>query len=277
MDHINEMNRKVIYISIFVFFLQTGFVSAGTTGSEELKDSNTQNSTKECFEGFSRAMFELNHDLDKVIFKPVAKGYRVLPLPIRTGTSNAVDNLRSLLTLSNNILQGDFRKAGNTAGRFAINTTVGILGIFDPAANVFGLEEKGKEDFGQTIGIWGANSGCYFVLPILGPTTVRDSIGLVGNVFLDPVYQITHNTEIENGVIGNSNYSEHNYYSYRGTGAVDFRSKNIESFDSLERNSLDLYVTVKSLYLQERNKKIANSQTSVEFQDTSGWEEIDTN
>tara|TARA_Y100000590_G_scaffold374719_1_gene439233 strand:+ start:944 stop:1723 length:780 start_codon:yes stop_codon:yes gene_type:complete len=255
--------------------LQIGAVNAGTTGSEEMKDSGSQGTTKECFEGFSRAMFKLNHGLDKAIFEPVAKGYRALPVPIRKGTGNAVDNLRSLLTLSNNILQGDFKEAGNTAGRFAINTTVGILGIFDPAA-ALGLEEKGKEDFGQTLGVWGSESGCYFVLPILGPTTTRDAIGMVGNVFLDPVYQITHNNEITTGV-GNSNYSEHNYFYYRGTGAVDFRAKNIESFDSLEDNSIDLYASIKSLYLQDRKKKIANSLSAVETQDDSDWEEIDTN
>ena len=270
------MMRKIICISFFAFLLQTSIVNAGTTGSEELKNSASQNSPNECFEGFSRAMFSFNHGLDKVIFKQVAKGYRTLPAPIRRGTGNAMDNLRSLLTLSNNILQGDFRNAGNTAGRFAINTTVGILGIFDPAASVFGLKDQGKEDFGQTIGRWGASSGCYFVLPVLGPTTVRDSVGLVGNLFLDPVYQITHNTEIDNGVVGNGNYSEHNYYYYRSTGAVDFRSKNIESFDSLERNAIDLYASVKSLYIQERNKKIANSQSLV-GQDASDLEEIDTN
>ena len=256
--------------------LQISVVKAGSTGSEELKDSSSQSSTGECFEGFSRAMFTFNHGLDKAIFKPVAKGYRALPVPIRKGTGNVVDNLRSLLTLSNNILQGDFRRAGNTVGRFAINTTVGILGIWDPAA-ALGLKEEGKEDFGQTMGAWGADTGCYFVLPILGPTTARDAIGLVGNVFLDPVYQITHNTEISNGVIGNSNYSEHNYYYYRSTGAVDFRAKNIESFDSLEENSIDLYASVKSLYLQNRIKKISNSESSVETLDDSDWEELDTN
>ena len=271
------MIRKIICISFFAFLLQTSIVNAGTTGSEELKGSGSQNVASECFEGFSRAMFSFNHGLDKAIFKPVAKGYRALPAPIRRGTGNAMGNLRSLLTLSNNLLQGDFNNAGNTAGRFAINTTVGILGIFDPAESVFGLKDQGKEDFGQTIGRWGASSGCYFVLPILGPTTVRDSVGLVGNLFLDPVYQITHNTEIDNGVVGNGNYSEHNYYYYRGTSAVDFRSKNIESFDSIEKNAIDLYATVKSLYLQERNKKIANSQSIIESQDAAGWEEIDTN
>jgi phospholipid-binding lipoprotein MlaA len=226
-------------------------------------------------------MIELKHSSTnalkhKVLFKPIAKGYRAIPYPIRKGTGNAVNNLRSLLTLSNNVLQGDFVGAGVTAGRFAVNTTVGILGIFDPAAHFFGLKEKGKEDFGQTIGVWGADSGCYFVLPILGPTTVRDSVGLVGNVFLDPVYQITHNTEINAG-IGNQNYAEHNYYYYRGTGAVDFRSKNIESFDSLEKNSIDLYATVKGLYLQERNNKIKNATSVSETQDAGDWEEIDTN
>ena len=269
------MIRKIIYITIFAILLQTKVVNAGTTVSEELKGSESQDSTNECFEGLSRAMFKFNHTLDGAIFKPVAKGYRILPTVIRKGTGNAVDNLRSLLTISNNILQGDFRGAGNTAGRFAINTTVGILGIFDPAS-ALGLKEKGKEDFGQTLGAWGSDSGCYFVLPILGPTTVRDAIGLVGNVFIDPVYQITHNTEIDGG-IGNQSYSEHNYYYYRTTGAVDFRAKNIESFDSLEENSIDLYASVKSLYLQNRDQQIKNSKSTVKTQSDSDWEEIDTN
>ena len=270
------MIKKLMVTLIVVIFLQSNIVLAGTTGGEELKTSNGQNTASECFEGFSRAMFKFNHALDGIIFEPVAKGYRALPVPIRKGTGNLVDNLRSLLTVSNNILQGDFRRAGTTAGRFAINTTVGILGVFDPASAI-GLKEEGKEDFGQTLGAWGADSGCYFVLPILGPTTTRDAVGLVGNVFIDPVYQITHNTEIRNGVVGNGNYSEHNYYYYRGTGAVDFRAKNIESFDSLEENSIDLYASLKSLYLQNRNQLIKNSESTVETQNDSDWEEIDTN
>ena len=270
------MIRKIIYISIFALFLQTNLVMAGSTDSEELKDSGSQNSANECFEGFSRAMFKLNHGLDTAIFEPVAKGYRALPSPIRKGTGNVVDNLRSLLTFSNNVLQGDFRNAGNTAGRFLINSTVGILGIWDPAA-ALGIEKKGKEDFGQTMGVWGVNSGCYFVLPILGPTTVRDTAGLVGNFLLDPLYHVTHNSEIHNKLVGNSNYSEHNYYYYRGTSSVDFRAKNIESWNSLEKNSIDLYASLKSLYLQDRNKKILNSKSAVETQDDSDWEEIDTN
>ncbi len=268
------MIRKIILTMLFFVLFQTNSSIAGTTGSEELSKTSSV-SADECFEGFSRAMFKFNHALDGAIFEPVAKGYRALPVPIRKGTGNAIDNLRSLLTLSNNVLQGDFRTAGNTAARFAINTTVGILGIWDPAS-ALGLKDHGKEDFGQTMGVWGAESGCYFVLPILGPTTTRDAVGLIGNVFIDPVYQITHNTEIRNNVVGNGNYSEHNYYFYRSAGAVDFRAKNIESFDSLEKNSIDLYASIKSLYLQDRAKKIQNARTSVETQVDSDWEEIDT-
>jgi len=269
------MIRKILYTSVLLIFIQLGIANAGSEGSEKLQTGGKA-TADECFEGVSRAMFKFNHGLDKVLFKPVAKGYRALPVPIRKGTGNAVDNLRSLLTLTNNLLQGDFQGAGNTAGRFAINTTVGVLGFFDPAS-ALGLEERGKEDFGQTLGVWGADPGCYFVLPILGPTTARDAIGKIGNVFVDPVYQITHNVEIDNGIVGNSTYSEHNYYYYRGTGAVDFRAKNIESFESLEENSIDLYASLKSLYLQNRKKQIANSKSTTDTQVDSDWEEIDTN
>ena len=227
----------------------------------------------ECFEKFSRGTLKFNQVLDKAIFKPVAKGYRALPVPIRSGSSNFIDNLRSLLTFSNNVLQGDLKGAGNTAGRFAINTTVGVLGIFDPAAKM-GFEKRSREDFGQTLGVWGANTGCYFVLPVLGPTTTRDAVGMIGNVFIDPVYQLTHNTETDI-VVGNDNLQEHNYYIYKGTDAVDFRSKNIESIDSLEKNSIDFYASVKSLYLQNRAQKIANAPIASKGQDDSDWEEID--
>ena len=230
-------------------------------------------SANECFEKFSRGTLKFNQALDKVIFKPIAKGYRALPVPIRTGSSNFVGNLRSLLTLSNNVLQGDLKGAGNTAGRFVINSTVGILGVFDPASKM-GFEKRSREDFGQTLGVWGADTGCYFVLPILGPTTTRDAVGLVGNVFIDPIYQLTHNTETD-VFVGNDNLQEHNYYIYKGTDAVDFRSKNIESIDSLEKNSIDFYASVKSLYLQNRAQKINNSPIADKGQDDSDWEEID--
>ena len=252
---------------IFTVITVLSMVFLTNTNADEKYTAN------ECFEKFSRGTLKFNQALDKAIFKPIAKGYRVLPQPIRTGTNNFVSNLRSLLSFSNNVLQGDFRSAGNTAGRFAINTTVGILGVFDPASKM-GFEKKSREDFGQTLGVWGAGTGCYFVLPILGPTTTRDAVGLIGNVFIDPVYHLTHNSETDI-VVGNENLSEHNYYYYRGTDAVDFRSKNIESFDSLEENSIDFYASLKSLYLQNRQQRILNSPISNKDSNDSDWEEID--
>ena len=257
---------KLLKILVTVFTLSLVVYSPQLAASEKY-------TANECFEKFSRGSFKFNQGLDKAVFKPIAKGYRALPVPIRTGTSNFVGNLRSLLTFTNNLLQGDIKGAGNTAGRFAINTTVGILGFFDPASKM-GFEKRGREDFGQTLGVWGADSGCYFVLPVLGPTTTRDAIGLVGNTLVDPVYHLTHNSETD-VVVGNENLSEHNYYYYRGTDAVDFRSKNIESIESLEKNSLDFYASVKSLYLQNRSQKISNSPISDKGQDDSDWEEID--
>ena len=257
---------KLLKVLVTVFTLSLVVYSPQLAASEKY-------TANECFEKFSRGSFKFNQGLDKAVFKPIAKGYRALPVPIRTGTSNFVGNLRSLLTFTNNLLQGDIKGAGNTAGRFAINTTVGILGFFDPASKM-GFEKRGREDFGQTLGVWGADSGCYFVLPVLGPTTTRDAIGLVGNTLVDPVYHLTHNSETD-VVVGNENLSEHNYYYYRGTDAVDFRSKNIESIESLEKNSLDFYASVKSLYLQNRSQKISNSPISDKGQDDSDWEEID--
>ena len=99
---------------------------------------------------------------------------------------------------------------------------------------------------------------------------------MVGNTFIDPVYQVTHNTETD-ALIGNESYSEHNYYYYKGMDGVDFRAKNIDSFESVEKNAIDLYASVKSLYLQNRNKKITNSQSSIATQNDDDWEEIDTN
>ena len=269
------MLRNTLLTLLFVLLVQSNFSYAGSTASETLSDSNKNNTANECFEGVSRAMFKFNYALDGAVFKPVAKGYRSLPRGLRNGTSNVLSNLRSLLTLSNNILQADFKAAGNTAGRFVVNSTVGILGIFDPA-EALGLNKRGKEDFGQTLGRWGSGSGCYFVLPFLGPTTARDAVGLVGNVFLDPIYTVTHNTETD-FLIGNENYQEHNFWFYRGLGGIDFRAKNIESFESLENNSIDLYASMKSLYLQDRNKKVKNSKAKIETQDDSDWEEIDSN
>ena len=264
--------KKVFITSVAVFFIWIGCAYSGSTGSESLKRTSSS-TANECFEGVSRAMFSFNQAVDAVIFEPIAKGYRVLPVVVRHGTSNVMGNISNLLTIPNNILQGDFAEAGNTVARLAINTTVGILGFFDPAGKM-GFPNRGKEDYGQTLGVWGTGSGCYFVLPILGPTTARDFAGTVANIWGDPWYSMTVS---DDPMMAKGLFNEGDFYIEKGTSAVDFRAKNIESFDSLEKNSIDLYASIKSLYLQNRNKKISNSDTIVETQDESDWEEIDTN
>jgi len=225
-------------------------------------------STPECFEKVSRATFAFNQALDNIIFEPVSKAYRILPVPIRMGSSNMLSNIGHLLTIPNNILQGDFGAASINTIRFVLNTTIGILGIFDPAERM-GLSYAGKEDYGQTLGTWGVKEGCYFVLPVLGPTTVRDFSGSLINILGgDPWHNIT--------VKNNTEYvQDRHYYISRGTDAVNFRSKNIESFDSLKRNSVDFYASVKSLYLQDRYKKIKNSEDAMVTVNEDDWEEIE--
>ena len=242
-------------------------VSADTDGENSLSKKNSGN-VKDCFEGLNRSSFALNQGLDKVIFKPVAKGYRVLPSPIRKGTSNVLINLSSLVTIPNNILQGEFKTAGINTGRFIVNTTVGILGIFN-VAKKFGFSEYVKEDYGQTLGVWGVGPGCYLVLPVLGPSTVRDTTGSFMNLLGgDPYYNAsTH---------GNNEYlTKSQYITTKILTGVDFRAKNIEAIDNLEKNSLDFYASVKSLYLQDRQRKIANTNASIEIIYESDWEEIE--
>ena len=234
-------------------------------------NKNQSKETKECFEKLNRATFAFNQGLDKSIIKPIAKSYRKLPDPIQKGTSNAVKNLSTLITIPNNVLQGDIKLALINTGRLVINSTIGILGTID-VANKMGFPKYIQEDYGQTLGAWGVGPGCYLVLPILGPSNLRDTAGSFVNVMGgDPWY----NASIQ----GNNEYlSEQIYLTSKALNGIDFRADNIESLDNIEKNSLDFYVSVRSLYAQDRENKIKNNQRgSIEvlFKDEEDWEEID--
>ena len=222
------------------------------------------NSAEECFEKTSRAIFKFNMALDDIVLEPLAKGYNKLPSPIRTGTSNFTSNIGTLLSIPNNILQGNIKQLGHSVGSFAVNSTVGILGIFNPAEKM-GLKPH-EEDVGQTLGSYGVGTGCYFVLPILGPTTARDSLGLVADTFIDPFAHVTLREKKLLGASGNTL----DYYSIKATDAVNFRADNDANFESLEKNSIDLYSSFKSIYLQDRENKIRNS-----IEDEDDWGSLD--
>lgn len=221
-------------------------------------------STEECFEKTSRVIFKFNMALDDLILEPLAKGYNKLPSPIRTGTGNFTSNIGTLLSIPNNILQGNLSQLGHSVGSFAVNTTVGILGFLNPAERI-GLKPH-KEDVGQTLGSYGIGSGCYFVLPIFGPTTARDSLGLIADTFVDPFAHITLREKELLSASGNSL----DFYSVKATDAVNFRAENDKNLENLEKNSIDLYSSLKSIYLQDRENKIKNS-----IEDDDEWGSLD--
>ncbi|WP_435087844.1 MlaA family lipoprotein [Candidatus Pelagibacter bacterium nBUS_29] len=264
------MLRKLTITIIYIFLLAFN-ANAGSDGELVLK-KNQPKEIKDCFEKLNRTTFAFNQGLDKAIIKPIAKGYRNLPNPIQKGTSNAVKNLSNLITIPNNILQGDVKTAIINTGRLVINTTVGLLGTID-VANKMGFPKYEIEDYGQTLGAWGIGPGCYVVLPVLGPSTIRDTAGSFANVLGgDPWYNAS--------IHGNNEFlSESVYITSRALGGINFRSDNLESLDNLEANSIDFYASLRSLYLQDRENKIKNNQRgSVEviYKDEDDWEEIDT-
>ena len=261
------MIKKLIVILITTFTLTLN-VNASSDGELLLK-KNEPAEVKDCFEGFNRASFALNQGLDKIIFKPIAGVYRVLPSPVKTGVSNSLDNLSNVVTIPNNILQGEFSEAGINTGRFIINTTVGILGLID-VATYLGLTEYVKEDYGQSLATYGFGPGCYLVLPVLGPSTARDTVASLANFMGgDAWYNVTVRNDTHY-------FRDVDYYSSKITSGVDFRAKNYDSIENVQKNSLDFYASVKSLYLQDRQQKILNSKKIIETQDDSDWEEIET-
>ena len=260
------MFKKFIVILITTLAL-TANVNAGSDG-ELILEKNKPSEVSDCFEGLNRATFALNQGLDKIVFKPIASIYRKFPGPVKTGVSNSLSNLSNLVTIPNNLLQGEFVKSGVNTGRFLINSTVGILGLFD-VAEYLGFSEYEKEDYGQSLAKAGVGPGCYVVLPVLGPSTVRDTFASVANFMGgDAWYNVTVRNDTHY-------FRDFDYYASRITGGVDFRAKNYDSIENLKENSLDFYASVKSLYLQNRQQKILNIKNLVDTQDDSDWEEIE--
>ena len=240
----------MMYRYLIIILFSLSFLSKA--GAEESTNAN------ECFEKTSRTIFKFNQGFDNIILEPVSKVYNKLPEPIKNGTGNFTSNIATLLSVPNYLLQGNLSGAGNATASFLINTTIGIVGLGDPAS-LMGFEAQ-KEDLGQTLGAFGVETGCYFVLPILGPTTARDSLGMIADSFIDPFAHITWREKKLFGVSG----SQIDYVAVKGTTAVDFRADNETNFNSLEKNSIDLYASFKSLYLQNRENKITNSSESEE-------------
>ncbi len=228
-------------IMLFCVFLVMG--TASCAHSVDPKDG-AKAGINDPFEPINRGIFGFNNVLDKIIIDPICRVYvAIVPDFMRSGVHNFMRNLTSPILVGNELLQGDFRQAGVSTARFVINTTAGVGGLMDPATSA-GLQYK-DADFGQTLGVWGFGPGFYIVIPVLGPSSLRDAAGTAADSYVDPVRLWAFNT-----------HRRWIYYTRLGVDYVDQRSRIMKAMNDLRANSLDYYAAVRSAYAQERRAKI---------------------
>ncbi|WP_431268945.1 MlaA family lipoprotein [Dankookia sp. P2] len=204
--------------------------------------------TNDPIEPFNRTMFAVHQGIDRVILRPVAVAYRdVVPQPVRTGIRNVLGNLRTPVILANDMLQGEPRRAGDTLGRFLINSTLGLGGLFDVASSQFGVKGH-SEDYGQTLAVWGVGEGAYLFIPVLGPSNPRDLAGFGLGIASDPLTWVGQGVTVD--VLTGTR---------AGMSVVDTRESLIEVIDIVNTESLDPYATLRSAYRQRRNAEIRNT------------------
>ena len=249
-----EGDRRHMKVSHFIgnlarITLVTLFVTACATPPEDPEALAEYEEINDPLEPTNRKIFALNQGLDRFLFKPLAQGYALLPDPVRDSIGGMVENVSAPVNLANDLLQGEFSRAGVTLKRFAINSTVGIGGMFDVASRM-GMEGHHSEDFGQTLAVWGSPAGPYVVIPVFGPSSPRAITGKVADSFLDPWSYIfaDEDAKIE-------------YWLIRGgIEGIDERARVLNVLDDIEEGSLDFYATVRSLYRQRREAVIENGE-----------------
>ena len=227
------MSKKFLLLLTVLSFTLLG--GCATTGGDQ----------RDPIERLNRAIYKFNDGLDRMLFKPVAKGYRaVTPGPVDKGVSNFFGNIEDVVTTVNGLLQFKFRQGGSDAMRVLINSTIGLLGIFDVASGI-GFE-KHDEDFGQTLGSWGVGHGPYLMLPLFGPSSVRDATGkFVDASAFDPMYKIDH--------VPTRN-------TLRAIEAVDTRADLLGATSVLEEAALDKYNFIKESYFQQRENAVNDGE-----------------
>jgi len=239
------------------------FATACTTPPEDSEALAEYEEINDPLEPTNRNFFAFNRGLDTVLFKPLAEAYVLLPKPVRDSIHSSVNNVRAPVNFANDLLQGELERAATVLGRFLINTTVGVGGIFDVAAHV-GLERH-NEDFGQTLAVWGAPTGPYIVIPILGPSSPRAIVGTITDSFLDPLTYVFDNQG-----------AELEYWLIRGgIEGIDERARVLDVLDDIEESSLDFYATVRSLYRQRREAEVRNGEEGAEVPGPSFMSNVD--
>lgn len=247
-----------------IFLLPLALLATASCASNVTGDKHEQNDT---LEGFNRAMFSFNYNVDKYVLKPVAQGYRAITnQDVRNRVNSAFANITEPVSAANQLLQGEVKQSGVSLGRFVINTTLGLGGTFDVATG-WGLEKK-YDNFERTLAKWCVKDGPYIVLPFIGPSTPRSLAGNIADTFASPVYWLT--TDREDGIYA--------YSAFIAARTIAFRESALDLTDDLERNSVDYYTTMKSAYMQNKaqiqgcyNKENKNASYDFDF----GQEEED--
>lgn len=236
-------NTIIKRFSVYLLVVTCAF-SVGACASK-----NTSSEINDPLEGVNRVAFKMNDRADRFVLEPIAKGYRaVTPEGGRVVVRNFLRNLNSPTVIGNELLQGDFKGAGNATARVVINTLAGFGGLID-VADMGGIEHQ-PEDFGQTLATWGVGDGMYLMLPLLGPSSLRDASGRLVDSYADPLRIYLFNID-----------EEHLHYTRLGVDAVSKREELIEVIDDLRRNSFDYYAAVRSAYYQHRQALIADQKS----------------
>jgi phospholipid-binding lipoprotein MlaA len=257
-----KMSKKNITLCLFLALLTCTGGSVWSAGANEaegnvglsmdggqgdLDEFFEQEETSDPLESMNRLFFEVNDTLYFWVMKPVNKAYStVVPLDFRQCFGNFFDNIAAPVHVVNNLLQGKFAGAGIDLSRFLINSTAGVLGLGDPALRSFGLESH-AEDFGQTLGVWGVGEGPYLYLPIIGPLTLRDSVGFAGNAAAHPA------TYVCAGVLEGAGY-----YT---ADKVNLLSLHPDLYEDMKKFSLDPYISMRQVYLEYRRNKVLDRKS----------------
>lgn len=252
--------RATVSVLTLAFALAAPSLAAAQESAPATQDGAADPGVSDPWEPFNRDLYAVHDAVDQAVLEPVARGYRAItPRPLRQGVLNVLRNLRGPVIFANDVLQGEIGRAGTTAARFGINTTVGIAGIFDPASSM-GLERH-DEDFGQTLAVWGVGAGPYLFIPLMGPSNVRDATGRVIDTVFDPL------TWIEGDNIDEWRAAR------TVTAGIAARELVLEAVDDIRRDSVDPYTSFRSSYDLLRESAIQNGETDVE--DLPDFESID--
>lgn len=241
-----KRNAGVILSVALSCLLVAGCASTKGSGGQASAANEGSASNDDPLEGYNRVMFKINDIVDQAVMQPVAMGYRkFIPKPARNCVRNFLHNLHTPINAGNNLLQGDIEGVATDLSRFMINTTIGIAGLFDVAKET-GLSYR-PEDFGQTMGVWGISPGPYLVLPLLGPSSIRDTVGLAADSYADPVRIYLRNTD-RMGL----------YYTRVALIGLDNREALLDAIWDLRKHSIDFYAATRSAYFQERDAMVHN-------------------